>query len=138
MGICVNPSKYGGCIGQYKSYFDAYCKKTCGKCGKSDNGNSGQTPATKKCFDMKTTTKQYGDEISWTFGTCKSSQYKSHNVYTQKCCLAPGKYTLSCKDSYGDGWNGGYLEISGTKVCNDFTTGSEKKVTLNLSGAAGK
>lgn len=31
-GICANPSWYGGCNGNYKSYFDSYCKKTCGIC----------------------------------------------------------------------------------------------------------
>jgi len=30
--ICVNPALYGGCTGNFKTYFDQYCKKTCGVC----------------------------------------------------------------------------------------------------------
>jgi len=48
--ICDNPSSFGGCTGQYKSFFDKYCKKTCGICG----GGSGETTTTTKaaCIDQ--------------------------------------------------------------------------------------
>ena len=83
-------------------------------------------------MDIKKVTKAWGSENSWTFGKCKNPQtYEKHQTYTMKCCLPKGKYTLTCNDSYGDGWHGGYLEIKGKKYCEDFTTGSEHK-TLNI------
>ena len=84
---------------------------------------------------MITTTKQYGNEVSWSLGTCPNAQtYESNNVYTQQCCTGAGDFTLSCKDSYGDGWNGGYLEINGVKYCDDFSSGSEKTATVTIAG----
>ena len=32
---------------------------------------------------------------------------------------------MTCTDSYGDGWHGGYLEISGNQYCSQFSTGTE-------------
>ena len=85
------------------------------------------------CMDIKKVTKAYGSENSWTFGKCKSSQqYASRQTYTTKCCLAKGEHTLTCKDSYGDGWHGGYLEIQGNKYCKDFKSGSEKKTMIQI------
>ena len=52
--------------------------------------------------------------------------------YTEKCCLAPGTYTLDCKCSYGDGWHEGYLEIDGVKYCNDFSEGYSKTVEVTI------
>ena len=30
------------------------------------------------------------------------------------------KYKLHCKDTFTDGWNGGYITIQGTRYCHDF------------------
>lgn len=30
--ICDDPGRFGGCTGQYQSYFESYCKATCGWC----------------------------------------------------------------------------------------------------------
>lgn len=30
------------------------------------------------------------------------------------------EYVLNCFDSYGDGWNGSYMNIDGTPYCDDF------------------
>ena len=85
------------------------------------------------CMDIKKVTKAYGSENSWTFGKCKSSQqYASRQTYTTKCCLAKGEQNLTCKDSYGDGWHDGYLEIQGKKYCKDFKSGSEKKTIIQI------
>ena len=79
------------------------------------------------CTPIKLVTKRWGNEISWTFGDCSSSQeYGNHNIYTEECCQKAGSYPITCKDSYGDGWHGGYLEIEGTKYCKDFTAGGER------------
>ena len=71
----------------------------------------------------------YESEQSWTFGTCSMSD--------SKCCLASGTYTLNCKDSYGDGWNGGYIIISGTKYCDDFNGKSKTEQIVVGSGSDG-
>ena len=84
---------------------------------------------------MNLTTKAYGKEVSWIFGTCDSTQeYASNEQYTESCCLAPGEYTLSCQDSYGDGWHGGFLEIQGNKYCEDFGTGKLATHQVTLAG----
>ena len=80
-----------------------------------------------KCFEVKLTTANYGDEISWTLGSCESDgSYGNDGEYTQQCCLMPGRYNLACKDSYGDGWHSGYIEVDGIKYCESFTSGNEE------------
>ena len=87
------------------------------------------------CMEIKKVTKSWGSENSWTFGKCKNPQkYANHKTYTMNCCLAKGEQTLTCKDSYGDGWHGGYLEIQGKKYCEDFTTGRKKTVKIEVKG----
>ena len=51
------------------------------------------------------------------------------------CSLVPGRYTLQCEDTYGDGWHGGYIVIGGTKYCEDFTSGHSKTVSFQIHGA---
>ena len=83
-------------------------------------------------------TKKYGYETSWTLGTCSNTDTQdSHSTYESKCCLASGTYTLNCKDSYGDGWNGGYIIISGTKYCDDFNGKSKTEQIVVGSGSDG-
>jgi len=54
--ICDNPDRYGGCNGQFKSYFKDHCQKTCGICTDSSSGGSGggspQPPAPAACTDQ--------------------------------------------------------------------------------------
>ena len=79
------------------------------------------------------TTKDYGDENSWTLGTCSSSQtYEDNKEYSDKCCLAPGTHTLTCKDSYGDGWEGGYIEFQESKYCDGFISGYNENIQVNI------
>ena len=85
---------------------------------------------------MKLTTKDYVHEISWTFGPCSSASqgipYGNNDNYSEQCSLASKTFTLTCEDSYGDGWHGGYLEIQGIKYCEDFYDGKQKTVEVNL------
>ena len=81
---------------------------------------------------MKLTTKKWGEEISWEMGSCTGSGYDRNQQYSSQCCLAPGDYTLTCKDSYGDGWHGGFMEIQGNKYCKDFKAGSSATVTVTI------
>ena len=50
--------------------------------------------------------------------------HESHNTHEAECCLPPGEYTLECKDSYGDGWHGGYITVNGAKYCENFDSSS--------------
>ena len=75
---------------------------------------------------MKLTTTPWSSLVSWKLDTCFISEeeaYKKHNSegqYIKRCCLAAGDHTLICRDSGGDGWNGGFMEIQGHIYCNDF------------------
>ena len=85
------------------------------------------------CVDVKITTKAWGYENSWSLGSCVSSQrYTNHGLFTQRCCASAGDHTLSCKDSYGDGWHGGFLEIGGKRYCEDFRSGYVKTTTISI------
>ena len=87
------------------------------------------------CFEVKTTTKSYGSEISWIIGSCASSnEYGNNQEYTQQCCLPFGAYNLKCKDSYGDGWNGGFVEVEDTKYCDSFFSGSLETSEITIQG----
>jgi hypothetical protein len=79
------------------------------------------------CFAVSLTTKNYGDETSWTLGECSStSLHASWSTAEAECCLPPGEYTLECKDSYADGWHGGYITINGISYCGSFSGGSSE------------
>lgn len=86
------------------------------------------------CTDLKLTTGQYwGEEISWTFGSCSSGDtvYGDDQVYyIEPCCQPAGTYEFVCKDSYGDGWNGGFMEVGGTQICGEFTGESETHIIV--------
>jgi len=74
------------------------------------------------------TTRSWGYEASWRIlGTsCSGKGYSSHDTRSATCCMpnSHGSFTLKCMDSYGDGWNGGYLTIGGKMYC--ARTGSYK------------
>ena len=92
-----------------------------------DNGNS-------VCFAVELTTKAWASEISWSIGTCSSKErYKNRQKYSTQCCMPAGDYTLTCKDSYGDGWHGGYIKINGKTFCKNFRSGKETKSPVNIS-----
>ena len=81
--------------------------------------------------DVILTTQQFGEEISWslldqdTCATVCSSEppgsFASFSMITKTCQLEVNKvYKLHCKDSYGDGWHGGYVTIKGQRYCGGF------------------
>jgi len=88
------------------------------------------------CVNMKLTTKDWGSENAWTFGSCssKGTTYDANQDYDIECCQPAGTYEFDCKDSYGDGWHGGQMEIgveenrvAPSVVCNDFQDGHSQK-----------
>lgn len=68
-----------------------------------------------RCVDVKVTTVSWGSENSWTLGDCSGSGFEDNQEYDSVCCLTGGEHTLTCSDTYGDGWHGGYIEIEGTR-----------------------
>jgi len=84
------------------------------------------------CLNIKLTTKTWGSEISWAFGSCSGNNYGNHQVYDTECCQPAGDYTLTCTDSYGDGWHGGYIQVgsSPARICENFRTGSSQTQTV--------
>jgi hypothetical protein len=86
------------------------------------------------CTDIKVVTTSWGHENSWTFGACSSTQdYQDETTTNEQCCQPAGDYELICKDSFGDGWHGGYLKINGQEYCKEFDTGDEKKENATMS-----
>ena len=90
------------------------------------------------CLNVKTVTKKWGHENSWSLGSCSSptgtSKFGSNQASTHECCQAPGSYELTCNCSYGDGWHGGYLEIQGKKYCEGFVNGHVNKEQVTITG----
>ena len=43
----------------------------------------------------------------------------------------------SCKDEYGDGWHGGFIEFDNKRYCDDFTLGHENSTQVTVSGNTG-
>jgi len=104
-----------------------------------------EPPGPTVCFDVTTVTTAFANENSWAIAcvdrSCSecvsdSQSYRDDSQYTQNCCLPQDREQLLviCKDSWGDGWEGGYLEINGNKFCKDYTTGLEKEVIIDNEG----
>ena len=98
-------------------------------------------PAGSVTFQVTTVTKEWGTEIRWQIGAnagnCENERtYGDDNSYSQSCQLPAGTHTIKCKDTYGDGWHGGYLEINGAEYCKTFTNprpnGYEKSESVTL------
>merc|ERR1711962_1240244 len=91
-------------------------------------------PQQDLCHNIKIETKSWGHENSYELGSCSSQQrYGSYENYEEECCQPSGTYTLECMCSYGDGWHGGYIEIDGTRYCDDFTAGYSENVTVSFA-----
>ena len=109
-----------------------------------DDANCGVNSDTM-CFNVKLTTKEWANDISWSVGSCKSSGkgypyqcsanggYPNNQEFIEHCCLQQGVYNLSCFDCSGDSWGeGAYLEINGKKYCESFK-GNKLETTFNLT-----
>ena len=64
-----------------------------------------------------------------------TTKFTSFETTTDECCQNPGTYELTCKDKYGDGWHGGYVEIQGKKYCEKFSNGKIKKKQVTITGS---
>lgn len=82
------------------------------------------------CLTIKLLVDHHQNEAhfshKWKMGPCYGP--KEHlkdkskiNTYIDRCCVAPGVYTLTCRNDMGPfGWGNSFLEISGQRYCDDF------------------
>ena len=89
-------------------------------------------------------TTSYGLENSWRIETrtkpatieCLGGNYASQETLMATCQLEENvEYELICEDDWGDGWDGGYLEIAGQRYCDDFTFDFPNKCPNSISPA---
>ena len=72
---------------------------------------------------------------SWTFGTCKLTRtLYTRDPHSDSCCLVAGIHQLTCDNSVGGGWDGGFLRIGRDIYCNDFETGHQQKFEIDIPG----
>ena len=107
------------------------------------------------CLEVDVTTKDYGNENTWVLESGMDSCFKMNGndttgktwtvmdedkpyadgkTYKQMCCLAEGMHTLTCIDSYMDGWHGGFIEIQGKRFCENFLKGHNQTTLINIGG----
>ena len=62
----------------------------------------------------------------WTLGRCAkalSDGFSWVGDFVERCCLEPGKHTLTCHTGGRDfGWKGSHIVIDGHTYCDDFIT----------------
>ena len=89
----------------------------------------------KICIDVAIKPWRNAEQNSWTLGTCKGNQtYSNYVTNTKSCCLVPGHHELTCDDSVGDGWDGGFMTIEGKVYCKDFRTGHQQRHKIDILG----
>ena len=86
---------------------------------------------------------QNNDTISarqWTLGSCSGPKYDMESFssmtiyYYDRCCLLPGKYTLTCSNiQHTYGWGNVTFTIDGKQYCDDFV-GFEAMRTVTVKG----
>ena len=73
--------------------------------------------------------------MSWTLGECKLSRiHRGRDPYTESCCLFAGIHKLTCDNSKGTGWDGGFIRIGGALYCEDFVIGYQQTFDVDISG----
>jgi hypothetical protein len=107
------------------------------------------TAVSAESVTLTVTTGIFPSENSWqlqtdpggvTVASGPSSPYSvSNNVYTETLDLAPGDYTFTMLDSFGDGMNGGTwaLSFQGTTItspANGQNFGSSESVAFTIAG----
>ena len=88
-------------------------------------------------------TLQYRDAVfsrQWTLESCSGPKYglqssSSRTIYYyDRCCLVPGKYTLTCSNLQNTyGWGNVIFTIDGKQYCDDFV-GFEAMRTVIVKG----
>ena len=68
--------------------------------------------------------------VKWELGRCSSlnsiangATYQYPAIYTERCCLEPGRYTLVCYNfPPAQGWKNAHLTIEGHRYCDNFAS----------------
>ena len=74
--------------------------------------------------------------MGWTI-TLEGSSTPSCQRGDTSCCFTAGTYTISCTDSYGDGWNGHKLFVGEVQKCDPFNAGNGAADELIVTGFEG-
>ena len=72
----------------------------------------------------------------WRMGSCfgPRTTYTSGRTYYDRCCLTPGTYTLTCKNTKSKyGWGNSNFTIGGKRYCDDFV-GFKAMRTVSIPG----
>ena len=61
----------------------------------------------------------------WTLGSCYGPKWTisddENELHYDRCCLLPGRYTLTCINKKSEfGWGNITFEINGKQYCDDF------------------
>eukprot|EP00493_Phyllostaurus_siculus_P024503 UN24843 len=108
----------------------------------TDGPTDGPTDSPIDCVNVDVTISPdtYGSEMSFSLTDECSLPVGEMNrePVTVACCLMPGMYTLTCEDSYGDGWaygdNMGSVMIGEEMYCTDFATGYLLTASVEIVG----
>ena len=90
--------------------------------------------ASSQCGDdeyeilFETYSGEWAEEITWSIMDNNGvvvvyydgSETENDNWYNQTACLGAGCYAFEANDSYGDGWNAGFVDISSSNSNVDF------------------
>ena len=68
--------------------------------------------------------------VKWELGRCSSlnsiangATYQYPAIYTERCCLQPGRHTLVCYTvPAAQGWKNAYIVIMGHRYCDNFVS----------------
>ena len=68
--------------------------------------------------------------IRWKLGACASLNsndrwlaYEYPAIYTERCCLRPGRHTLTCyNEPPARGWGNASIMIDGHRYCDNFVS----------------
>eukprot|EP00854_Cymbomonas_tetramitiformis_P034477 gene34477-biopygen31247 len=100
--------------------------------------DKGEVACNGTTVDVQIRTANFGSEISWKVDHhCQSGEvtYGDNLVYNTSCCFLSNTTSIlvTCQDSYGDGWHGGYLVFLGNRVaCEDFDSGHRWTTSVPL------
>ena len=92
---------------------------------------------------VETYSGEWAEEISWfiidnngqSIFFYDGSETENDTNYSQNVCLSAGCYAFEAIDSYGDGWNGGYAEL--TSLNNDVDFGIPELIVELEGGSTG-
>lgn len=110
--------------------YAGYCDFACGLCG-DDSG------AVNVNVGVRIVTLIYGNEITWNIdGGNDYGPYVNNADTTTEVPVAEGDHTLYYFDSYGDGWHGGYWELTDSSTGTHLAGGPTEGQVTGAGGEA--